>query len=205
MEAILARATVPILRRVKARPRELATALLPNLVRTMPHDVRGNGRGATTPERLAKLMARFSEMAYRASPTTGISWNHPFPSGTRIHSRQNPIEPDLFLELDGNHLKSLASQVLGQVFNGVEIRDVSSLRGAFFCFSVRIREPEMDVVQEHPDAGRMAVHDGLLVRSVANPQHAHAVVLHLHFVMLRVDADRVVGHRSSSVHESPQV
>src|SRR5262245_49913982 len=134
-----------------------------------------------------------------------LSPTHESRSLPYLYCRQNPIKPGLFLELDGNHLKSLASQVLGQVFNGVEIHDVSSLRGAFFCFSVRICEPEMDVVQEHPDAGRMAVHDGLLVRSVANPQHAHAVVLHLHFVMLRVDADRVVGHRSSSVQESPQV
>src|SRR4029434_4804404 len=60
---------------------------------------------------------------------------------------------ELFLEFDGNHLKSLTSQVLRQVFNGVELPSVSILRSAFFRCPVRIREPELDVVQEHPDLG----------------------------------------------------
>ena len=59
--------------------------------------------------------------------------------------------------------------------------------------------------QMHPNAGGVPVHDGLLSRSISDPQHTDVAILEFNLVVLWIDLHRVLaGHQSppcSRTHE----
>src|SRR6516164_5899717 len=62
---------------------------------------------------------------------------------------------------------------------------------AFFRPTVRKSEPTVVFSEKDGYNGRMPVHHGLLMRTVIHPEHAHAVILRLDGVVLRIELNGI--------------
>src|SRR5262245_41923991 len=79
-------------------------------------------------------------------------------------------------------LKGFIAQILRQVGDGVLPEDLPSLHTSLLCFPVWIREPTIEVSQKNAHRRRVRMHDRLLTRSIADPNHAHPLILELYRV-----------------------
>src|SRR4030095_5842925 len=89
----------------------------------------------------------------------------------------------LGLHLHEDQLEWLVAHVLGEVLAGRRPHRRARLDGRVLGLSVRKRELDLTIGQEHGYGTWMLVHHGLLVRPIRNAEYADLVVLELHLVM----------------------
>src|SRR5215475_2858751 len=93
--------------------------------------------------------------------------------------------------------------------------DVACFPTAFFRPTVGKGEPTVVFGEKDRYDGRMAVHHGFLTWTILHPEHAHAVILGLDGVVLRIDSNgicrdwlRCRGRRHirllGSLHKGPE-
>src|SRR2546422_119571 len=99
----------------------------------------------------------------------------------------------LALKLHQYQVKSVVAGIFGKVFARLTPPRVSRLPLGGLRLSVRIGEFSVDIRQEHGHGRRMVVHHGLFVRAVMNPQHAYLSILELHFVVVGINLDGILG------------
>jgi hypothetical protein len=98
------------------------------------------------------------------------------------------------LQLYKHDLEGLIAQIFRQVFSRRDKHGLPRLRRELFCLSIGKSKFSTGVGEEHRDACGMSVHDGFLVRAVADPQDPHLVILELDGVVLGIDLHRVLCH-----------
>src|SRR4051812_36962897 len=102
--------------------------------------------------------------------------------------------PSPRLQLYKHDLKGLIAQIFRQVFSRRNKHRLPRLRRELFCLAIGKSKLPTGVSEEHRDACGMSVHDGLLVRAVADPQDPHLVILELDGVVRGTDLHRVLCH-----------
>ncbi len=98
-------------------------------------------------------------------------------------------------QLYKNHLKGFIAQIFNRVLGPRGLTDLPSLRVALLCLPVREGELHVAVGEPNDDACGMLVHRGAVVRVMVDTQHSYLRILDLHFVVLRIDLDGVLGRR----------
>src|SRR4029453_645802 len=95
-----------------------------------------------------------------------------------------------------NEFEGDIAQVLRQVFSGWVRPDLPGAAAQLRRLAARKGAMRLGSGQRPPNAGGVPVYDGLLSRSISDPQHAPVAILEFNLVVLWIDLHRVLaGHQ----------
>jgi hypothetical protein len=102
------------------------------------------------------------------------------------------------LKLNKDELKRRIADILWIVNLGRGVLRLSGLHRGILSFPAGEGKPDAAIGQKHGYRVGMAVHDGLLVWSIVNPQNPYLRILRLDFVVGRIGLHSILGERDGS-------